>query len=170
MFFRLKKTSIIEKGISLRFVCICTRKTDGIASLNTNCEREADFRFRENSLQCAQFSQVASFYYIWQFDIYTHEAYIQMNDDLVWHKYSSYNGREKKARSREFVIKTRRNLKIAAGRPPKRRPIGGNKYSRVTESMTRSNHVIQLFVFTKIWRINSSPDLIPATRMQTSKF
>lgn len=53
-----KNTSIIEKGISLRFVCVCMRKTDGIASLNTNCERGADFRFRENSLQCAQFSQV----------------------------------------------------------------------------------------------------------------
>lgn len=53
-----KNTSIIEKGISLRFVCVCMYKTDGIASLNINCERGADFRFRENSLQCAQFSQV----------------------------------------------------------------------------------------------------------------
>lgn len=131
----------LSRKVFLCVSCVCMRKTDGIASLNTNCERGADFRFRENSLQCAQFSQVASFYYIWQFDIYTHEAYIQMNDDLVWRKYSSYNGREKKARSCESVIKTRRNLKITAGRPPKRRPIGGDKYSRITESLTRSNRV-----------------------------
>lgn len=54
----------IEKGISLRFVCVCMRKTDGITSSNTNCKRGVDFRFRENSLQCAQFGQVPSFYYM----------------------------------------------------------------------------------------------------------
>lgn len=102
-----------------------------------------------------------SFYYIWQFDIYTHEAYTQMNDDLVWHKYSPYNGREKKARSSESVIKTGRNLQIAAGRTPKRRRIGGDEYSRVTESLARSSQVARLFVFTEIWDINGSPDLMP---------